>query len=186
MSRSRLGLGPEGLVYIPAKLQRTDHLQVAMSLIKLDLEFIIFEVSKILVTEKMWRFLICESNMSKKWRMKANMIIFLSTIAIIISPGVKAISMGGEIFKAFKSDSFGDMVCSLKDANEILYVQSKTDCILQCQGDPSCSDVNWKEPDKCEVYFFKPGTFGTVTSCTYFSSGRGKLYKFNILFMLRV
>ena len=129
-------------------------------------------------------FVVCEVNTSKASLMKA-FISFLSMIAIIIS-GVETISVVGEIFEAFESDSSGNMVCSLEDPNEILNVRSKPECILQCQGDPSCSDVNWKEPDKCEVYFSNPKTFGTVTSCTYFSSGRGKLYKFDIFVMLHV
>ena len=123
--------------------------------------------------------------MNNKLPMKVNFISFLSMIAII-SSGVETISVGGEIFKAIKSDSSGDMVCSLEDPNKILNVRSKPECILQCQGDPSCSDVNWKEPDMCEVYFVSPETFGTVTSCTYFRSGQGKHSKFKILFMLHL
>ena len=123
-------------------------------------------------------FLMCEVNMSLNSQMKAVSIIVLSTTAII-SSGVETTSVGGGIFEAIRSDSSGDMVCSLEDPNEIQHVRSKPECILQCQGDPSCSDVNWKEPDKCEVYFFNPETFGIVTRCTFFMSRQGKHYKFN-------
>ena len=119
--------------------------------------------------------------MSKNSHMKAVSIIFLSTI-VIISSSVETTSVGGKIFKAIKNDSSEDMACSLEDPNEILNVRSKPECILQCQGDPSCSGVNWKEPGTCEVYVFNPETFGTVTRCTFFSSDN----KFDILFMCHV
>ena len=130
-------------------------------------------------------FVVCDVHMSGTSHTMRVFISFLSMIAIFNS-GVETISVRGEIFKAIKSDSSGDMVCSLEDPNEILNVRSKPECILLCHRDPSCLDVNWKEPDECEMYFSNPETFGTLTSCTYFSPRRGKHSNLDILFMLYV
>ena len=81
-----------------------------------------------------WVFVVCEVIMSEASHIKANFICFLSMIAIFSSGFETIILVGGEIFEAIKSDSFGDMVCSLADPNEILNVRSKPVCILAMSG----------------------------------------------------
>ena len=46
------------------------------------------------------------------------------------------------------------MLCALENPNLVLQkVRYKQVCLLLCQGDPRCANVNWKAPSTCEIIF---------------------------------
>ena len=91
-------------------------------------------------------------------------------IMIAIISSECAASVEGEIFYRYKNASSD--VCSMEEPSHALSnVRSKQECVLLCQADPRCSGVNWKESSVCEIYSFKPNTFGQAPSCSYFSPG---------------
>ena len=70
------------------------------------------------------------------------------------------------------------MFCALENPDLVLNnVRYKQECILLCQGDSTCANVNWKAPSTCEMYFYYAAVFGEVENCVYF--GKGEILDFN-------
>ena len=64
------------------------------------------------------------------------------------------------------------MLCALENPDLVLHkVRYKQECLLLCQGDSRCANVNWKAPSTCEMYFYYAGVFGKVKDCVYFGQG---------------
>ena len=96
-------------------------------------------------------------------------LVVLPTILQAIDPGYNLVS---EIkYKAQEGNTSGGTLCSTANSSLVKNVRSKIECILLCQGNSSCTSVNWKDPRTCEMFLFNPGTFATGTSCVYFSRG---------------
>ena len=70
------------------------------------------------------------------------------------------------------------MLCALENPNLVLNkVRYKQECLLLCQGDSRCANVNWKAQSTCEMYFYYAGVFGDVEDCVYF--GQGEKFNFH-------
>ena len=96
-------------------------------------------------------------------------LVVLPTILQAIDPGNHLIS---EIKYTAQQNSSDGTLCSTANLSLVFKnVRSKIECILLCQGNSSCTSVNWKGARTCEMFLYNPETFETGTSCVYFTRG---------------
>ena len=62
--------------------------------------------------------------------------------------------------------------CAIDDSNGTVEgVRSRNECALVCLGTTNCSSANWKEENKCDMFFYNPRNYTLVRDCTYISTG---------------
>ena len=100
--------------------------------------------------------------------------VFHIVSMVSITTGIEGYELISKSASHKKQSMFvNTMVCST-DTPDIVFdrVRTKQECILFCQGDDRCLSANWKNPSRCELFFFDPGTFANVMNCSYMIQGK--------------
>ena len=105
---------------------------------------------------------------TEKFASRWSLTVYLNVVVSIAT----ASAFVGISFRTHQTRSSKAVLCSVETPDVVLNtVRSKHVCLLLCQGDSRCLNVNWKEPSTCEMYSYYAGVLGNVKSCTYYGQG---------------